>query len=148
MKHNDAKRAIQNSKKRDQSLLTFLRRKDEEDNPKGETLPEDMRLFRFDLVEAFLSAGIPLSKIDHLRSFLEKYGHRLTAHGHLSQMIPSIIEKEKETLKTELSLVDGCSVIFDGSTRLGEAPAIIVRFVDDEWNVQQHLIRLQVLLRV
>ena len=82
VKHNDAKRAIQNSKKRDQSLLTFLRRKDEEDNPKGETLPEDMRLFRFDLVEAFLSAGIPLSKIDHLRSFLEKYGHRLTAHGH------------------------------------------------------------------
>ena len=37
VKHNDAKRAIQNSKKRDQSLLTFLRRKDEEDNPKGET---------------------------------------------------------------------------------------------------------------
>ena len=123
VKHNDAKRAIQNSK-RDQSLLTFLRRKDEEDNPKGETLPEDMRLFRFDLAEAFLSAGIPLSKIDHLRSFLEKYEHRFTAHGHLSQMIQSIIEKEKEPLKTELSLVDGCSVIFNGSTRLGEALAI------------------------
>ena len=60
-------------------------------------------------------------------------------------MIPSIIEKEKETLKTELSLVDGCSVIFDGSTRMGEALAIVVRFVDDEWNVQQRLIRLQVL---
>ena len=141
VKH-DAKRAIQNSKKRDESLLTFLRRKDEDDNPKSETLPEDMRLFRFDLVEVFLSAGIPLSKIDHLRSFLEKYGHRLTAHGHLSQMIPSIIEKEKETLKTELSLVDGCSVIFNGSTRLGEALVIVVRFVGDEWNVQRRLIRL------
>ena len=136
VKHNDAKRAIQNRKKRDQSLLTFLRKKDEEDNPKGETLPEDMRLFRFDLVEAFLPAGIPLSKIDHLRSFLEKYGHRLTAHGHLSQ-IKRQSSRKKETLKTELSLVDGCSVIFDGSTRLGEALAIIVRFVDDEWNVQQ-----------
>ena len=44
VKHNDAKRAIQKSKKRDQSLFTFLRRKDEEDNPKGETLPEDMLL--------------------------------------------------------------------------------------------------------
>ena len=50
-------------------------------------------------------------------------------------MILSIIEKEKETLKTELSLVDGCSVIFDGTTRIGEALAIAVRFVDDEWNV-------------
>ena len=62
-------------------------------------------------------------------------------------MIPSIIEKEKETLKTELSLVDGCSVIFDGTTRLGEALAIVVRFVDDEWNVQQRLLRLQVLAK-
>ena len=147
MKHNDAKRAIQNSKKRDQSLLTFLQRKDEEDNPKGKTLPEDTRLFRFDLVEVFLSARIPLSKIDHLRSFLEKYGHQLTAHGYLSQMIPSIIEKEKETLRTKLSLVDGCSVIFDGTTRLGEALAIVVHFVDDKWNMQQRLIRLQVLAK-
>ena len=106
-----------------------------------------MRLFRFDfkLVERFLSAGIPLSKIDHLRSFLEKYGHRLTAHGHLSQMIPSVIEKEKTTLRTELSQVEACSVIFDGSTRLGKALAIVVRFVDSQWNVQQRLIRLQVL---
>lgn len=71
----------------------------------------------------------------------------MTAHGHLSQMIPSIIEKEKETLKTELSLVDGCSVIFNGSKRLGEALAIVVRFVDDEWNVQQRLLRLQVLAK-
>ena len=62
-------------------------------------------------------------------------------------MILSIIEKEKETLKTELSLVDGCSVIFDETTRLGEALAIVARFVDDEWNVQQRLIRLQVLAK-
>ena len=147
VKHNDAKRAIQNSKKRDQSLLKFLRTNDKKDNPKGETLPEDMRLFRFDLVETFLSAGIPLSKIDLLRPFLEKYGHRLTAHGNLSQLIPSIIEKEKETLKTEFEQVDGWSVIFDGSTRLGEALAIVVRFVDSEWNVQQRLIKLQVLAK-
>ena len=129
-KHNDTEKAIQNSKKRDQFLLTFLRGNDEKENPKGETLPEDMRLFRFDLIESSLSAGILCRKIDHLRSFLEKYGHRLTAHGHLLEMIPSAIEKEKTTLRTELSQVDACSVIFDGSTRLGEALAIVVRFVD------------------
>ena len=80
-KHKEAKTVIQNSKKRDQSLLTFLRKTDEKDHSKGETLPEDMRIFRFDLVKSFFyqHAGIPLSKIDHLRSFLEKYGHRLTA---------------------------------------------------------------------
>lgn len=30
---------------------------------------------------------------------------------------------------------------------MGEALAIVVRFVDDEWNVQQRLIRLQVLAK-
>ena len=62
-------------------------------------------------------------------------------------MIPSAIEKEKRTLKPELSQVDACSGIFDGSTRLGEALAIVIRFVDSQWNVQQRLIRLQVLAK-
>ena len=56
-----------------------------------------------------------------------------------------MLEKEKETLRTELSVAEACSVIFDGSTRLGEALTIVVRFVDALWNVQQRLVRLQVL---
>ena len=106
-----------------------------------------MHLYRFDLIQSFLMAGIPLSKIDCLRSFLEKYGHRLTSESHLRELIPSILQKEKETLKSELSEAKAVSTIFDGSTRLGEALAIIVRFVDSQWNVQQRLVRLQVLAK-
>ena len=36
------------------------------------------------------------------------------------------------------------SVIFDGSTRHGEAIAIIVRFVDNGWNIIQRLVRIDV----
>ena len=36
------------------------------------------------------------------------------------------------------------SVIFDGSTRQGEAIAIIVRFVDNGWNIIQRLLRIDV----
>ena len=36
------------------------------------------------------------------------------------------------------------SVIFDGSTRQGEAIAIIVRFIDDQWAITQRLIRIDV----
>ena len=36
------------------------------------------------------------------------------------------------------------SVIFDGSTRQGEAIAIIVRFVDDDWVITQRLIRIDI----
>ena len=50
-------------------------------------------------------------------------------------------------LKSELSQVNAVSTIFDGSTRLGEALAIVVRFVDRHWNVQQRLVRLQVLAK-
>lgn len=50
-------------------------------------------------------------------------------------MISLIIEKEKEILKIEFLFVDGCLVIFDGSIRMGEVFVIVVRFVDDEWNV-------------
>ena len=124
-------------------MLELLRRNDQAKHPKGETLPHDMRLYRFDLVQSFLTAGIPLSKIDWLRSFLEKYGHRLTSQSHLS----SVLQKEKETLKSELSEAKAVSTIFDGSTRLGKALAIIVRFVDSQWNVQQRLVRLQVLAK-
>ena len=86
-----------------------------------------------------------MSRIDCLRSFLEKYGHRLTSQSHLRELIPSVLQKEKETLKSDLSEAKAVSTIFDGSTRLGEALAIIRRFVDSQWNVQQRLVRLQVL---
>ena len=111
-------------------MLELLRRNDQAKHPKGEALPHDMRLYRFDLVQSFLTDGIPLSKIDWLRSFLEKYGHGLTSQSHLRELIPSVLQKEKETLISELSEAKAVSTIFDGSTRLGEALAIIVRFVD------------------
>ena len=147
LKHVKAKKTLSESKKKDQSVLELLRRNDQAKHPKGETLPHDMRLYRFDLIQSFLTAGIPLSKIDCLRSFLEKYGHRLTSQSHLRELIPSVLQKEKETLKSELTEAKAVSTIFDGSTRLGEALAIIVRFVDSQWNVQQRLVRLQVLAK-
>ena len=106
-----------------------------------------MRVFRFELTESFLSAGIPLSKIDDLRPFLEKHGHRQTVSGHLSEFIPSILEKEKEKVKGELQNVEEVSIIFDGTTRLGEALAVVIRFVQENFKPTQRLLRLQVVAK-
>ena len=103
LKHVKAKKTILESKNKDQSVLELLRRNDEAKHPKGETLPHDMCLYLFDLIQSFLTAGIRLSKIDCQRSFLEKYGHRLTSQSHLRELIPSFLQKEKKTLKSELS---------------------------------------------
>ena len=104
-------------------------------------------MFRFELTESSLSAGIPLSKIDDLRPFLEKHGHRLTSSGHLSELIPSILEKEIEKVKSELQSVDEVSIIFDGTTRLGEALAVVIRFVQENFKPTQCFLRLQVVAK-
>ena len=94
-KHVQAKKVIELSKKKDQTLLEFLSKNDKATNPKGETLPHVMRVYRFDLVESFLAAGIPLTKVEPLRSYLEKYGYRLTSQSHQKQLIPHCSPERK-----------------------------------------------------
>ena len=46
---------ILDSTKKDQSVLELLRRNDQAKHPKGKTLPHDMRLHRFDLIQSWNS---------------------------------------------------------------------------------------------
>ena len=39
------------------------------------------------------------------------------------------------------------SVAFDGPTHLGEAMAVVLCFVDSEWQIQQRLVRLMLLAK-
>lgn len=70
----------------------------------------------------------------------------------MSDHIPVIRLHEISLIKDEISLIKGemaernIGILFDGTTRLGEALAIVVRFVDD-WEVKQRLIRLQLLTK-
>ena len=85
-KHIKALENIKESKMKDQKIKDLLAKTS--GKAKGSTLPEDMRLYRYELVEALLKAGIPLLKVDILRPFLEKYGHRLTSRNHLANSFP------------------------------------------------------------
>ena len=96
-KHLTGKKTIEASKIKQQSNVDILRGNDAKVHPKGETLPNEMRLFWYDLVETCLKAGIPIAKTDCMRPFLEKYGYCLTSSGHLSETIPLMLEKEKKT---------------------------------------------------
>ena len=70
----------------------------------------------------------------------------MTSRSHLAEFIPLILPKEKDTVKAEIVTNDDFAVIFDGSIRLGEALAIVVRFID-QWSVQQRLVKLENLAR-
>lgn len=67
----------------------------------------------------------------------------MTDSSHLRQHIPLILKQETERLKEEIANRD-LGLIFDGSTRLGEAIVIIVRFVSENWSIVQRLIRLDI----
>ena len=52
----------------------------------------------------------------------------------MSDLIPFILTQEKEKVKTAV-LSKPISIIFDGTSRVGEVFVIIVRFVDSEWHI-------------
>ena len=61
-----------------------------------------------------------------------------------ADMVPFIVAQEQQLLKKEIS-GKFVSTIFDGTTRLGEAMAIVFRYVDDSRVIQQRLICLKML---
>ena len=136
--HSVAKRKAEHKK---QLCVSEALQKCDEQRLKGESLPMKQRVYRMQVTEHFLKAGLPLSKVDDLRPVLEQK-FRLTSQTHLRKLIPTILEQEQQRLASEIK-GRAISIVFDGTTRLGEAIAIIVRFLDDEWCIQQRLIRLR-----
>lgn len=141
-KHLSSKKKRQDSKLRDQSLKEALARRDRESRPVGETLPLEQRLYRLKVVRVFLREGIPLSKVAGMRELLEEHSYRLTTSGHLAEYIGVVLKEERKAVAEEIA-GRPISVIFDGCCRLGEAIAIVLRFVDDHWNICQRLARLR-----
>ena len=68
---------------------------DNEVHPQGETLLEKERVFRIEVVETFLKAGVPLSKTSKFRSLFEKYATRLADRTVLARLIPLILARDK-----------------------------------------------------
>ena len=104
----------------------------------GETLPMEQRVYKLKVVKTFLREAVPISKVDAFRD-----SFRLTDRRHMCDLIPFIITQEKADIKAEIvGKLKPVSVVFDGTTRLGEAMAIVIRFVDNSCAITQRLIRL------
>ena len=114
---------------------------DKKVHPAGETLPDEQRVFCVEVIEACMKAGIPINKLKHFHSVLEKHSFKLADDRGMRDLIPFVFERETKLIKSKLE-GRNISVIFDGTTRLGEVLAIVVRFVAD-WKIEQRPIRLQ-----
>ena len=98
------------------------------------------------VVSTFLKAGVPLSKISKFRDLFEENAARLTDNHGMYDYLPFILSEEETRIRSDIN-DRPVSVIFDGTSRVGEALAILLRFVDAEWCVQQRLVRVQMLAK-
>ena len=89
----------------------------------------------------FLKAGVPLNKIEAFRELLEENALRLTDRRNMHDYIPFIHQEEESRVHSEIKAQN----VFDNTSRLGEALAIIIRFVSPDWRIEQRLVRVQML---
>ena len=144
-KHIRGKGKVASKEKREQDIAEALKLYDKDVHPVGETLSSDQRVYRVKVVSTFLKAGVPLNKLDVFQDLLEENGYRLAGRHPMSDLIPFILSEEKHRVKDEIADKD-VSVIFDGTSRLGEAVVVVIRFVSsDTWCVEQRIVRMQLL---
>ena len=144
-KHREGKKRLESKEKREIDIAVALKIADAT-NPVGQSLPQDQRIYRIKVVTSFLRAGVPLNKLECFREILEENAYRLTDRRHMSDLIPFIASQEQTKIKEEIS-GKFVAVIFDGTTHQGEALAILLRYVDSHWQIQQRLVRLQLLAK-
>ena len=111
-----------------------------------EQIPDEEKIFRFDLCAAYLAAGTPFSHFDTHRDTLSKYCHyKIPGRVTMTHVKDSVHDFEIQKIKEEIK--EGpVAIIFDGTTRLGEAQAIIFRFVLHEKGKPPHVVQRLVAL--
>ena len=87
-------------------------------------------MFRVKVLTAFLKAGAPLTKLHYFCEVLEQYAYKLADRRGMCDLIPFVLAEEQKQIKDEIH-GKNISVNFNGTTRLGEAFATIIRFVDN-----------------
>lgn len=141
-KHKENKSKVTETARENSQLLIDSCNFQKKTSSVGATLPDDVVVYRTKCLRVCMKAGIPLKKIDDLRPLLEEHGHCLTGSQHLGDLIPMIQESEREYVLKQITGKD-ISIIFDGTTTVCEAFALVIRFVEKDFSVHQVLARLQ-----
>jgi hypothetical protein len=146
VKHQKGKERLKTNEKQQMDISKALQAYSSKHHPVGENLPESTRIYRVKVVTAFLKAGVPLSKVDSFRDIFEEHAFSLCDSSKLRQLIPFILDKEVQDIKraTEGKLV---AVIFDGTTHVCEAMVVVLRYVDDDWQIKQQVCRLMLVAK-
>ena len=144
VKHVEGKDKMAKREAREQDIAVALKAHNSKEHLVGEHLPEVQQVFRVKVVSAFLRAGVPLAKLQFFKELLEEGGYRLPDKRSLFDLVPFIQKREREDIAAKIA-GRNISIIFDGTCYLGEALCIVVRYVTDEFCIEQRLMALRML---
>ena len=133
-KHSQRKKQLAEKRSREHDISQAFKSYEQE---VGETRSEAHKLWRMKVVTTFMRAGVPLAKIDHFKDLLEHHAYSLTDRRGVCDLIPFVQSENRAELQGKK-----ISVIFDGTTRLGEALVVVVRFIDG-FVIKQRLVQSQ-----
>ena len=139
-KHQAGKSRLVSKEAKEKDIAEVLIATGQQRHPVRETLPLDHRIYRVKVVKTFIRAAVPLSKLEIFRELLQENAYRLTDCRHMSDLVPLVLSQEVAQIE---EIAD--RPISDGTTRLGEAMAVVLRFVDSDFCIQQRLVRMQLL---
>ena len=80
------------------------------------SLPDDQSVHHIKVVCTILSTGVALNKILEFRDLLAEHAYRLIDRRQMSDLVPFILDQEKEKLKNEIA-GKPLSNIFVGTSR-------------------------------
>ena len=94
----------------------------------------------------YLCAGVPLDNLVYFRELLEENVFCLVDKRYLLDLVTLILKEERACKRLEIAdkLV---SVIFDGTSCLGEAMVVMLRFLHD-WKIIQSLVHVKFLAKI
>jgi hypothetical protein len=113
----------------------------------GAGISDHDHTMRYRVTQCVVSLGIPTRKMDGLRHLVERGGCQLAHSSRMvQQYVPMIEEEETELLRAEV-VGQHVSIMFDGTSRLGEAINIIFRWCGADFRLVQRLTKFVTLAR-
>ena len=141
--HQDRKQKMKRSRLREQTVAEAIKR-EESSKSKDSTLPVEEGAYRLEVVTEFLKAGIPIAKTDMLHA-REK---RISTYWKFESRIVCFhgFETDQARIRNARTswLDKGHFRNFRRQHKTRGAIAIIVRFMDNDWNITQWLVRIEV----
>lgn len=124
------------------NLLARERNANQED--RGGCVRPEVQEFRYATVRTFMGLGIPLTKIDKgMGALLSRTGFTLGGASDLaSQYVTLVRNAEIDLVREELN-GQWVTIIFDGTTRVGEALAVVARFCTADFRITYRLLALK-----